>query len=158
MHATKVLQKVLGPVIARLDRRNARNLLLAVESPIRGRPALRGLPLAQDGPARTRTLVARRLDIARRPLGGRDRRALRSAHARIELLLLVHALATFAAWLEGLAVATAFAVAHPASPPRRTRHSAGWLGWESLRRHGTHLSLSPPEALARLRDMLAQAA
>ena len=32
MHATKVLQKVLCPVIARLDARNVRNLLLAVES------------------------------------------------------------------------------------------------------------------------------
>ena len=32
MHATKVLQKLLAPVIARLDARNARNLLFAVQA------------------------------------------------------------------------------------------------------------------------------
>lgn len=77
---------------------------------------------------------------------------------RLEMLLLIHALATLAAWLEGLAVVTAFHVVHPTPVTRRSRHSVVWLGWESLRRHGTHLSLSPPETLARLRDVLAQAA
>lgn len=77
---------------------------------------------------------------------------------RLEMLLLIHLLATLAAWLEGLAVITALLTAHPASKVRRSRYSAVWLGWESLRRGGTHLSLSPAEASARLRNLLAQAA
>lgn len=77
---------------------------------------------------------------------------------RLEMLLLIHALATLAAWLEGLAVVTALLIAHPGLATKRSRHSAVWLGWEALRRHGTRLSLSPPEACARLRDLLAQAA
>lgn len=77
---------------------------------------------------------------------------------RLEMLLLIHLLATLAAWIEGLAIVTALAIAHPASAGRRSRHSVVWLGWESLRRHGAHLSLSPPEARACLREMLAQAA
>jgi hypothetical protein len=77
---------------------------------------------------------------------------------RLEMLLLIHLLATLAAWLEGLAVITAFLAAHPASKVRRSRYSAVWLGWESLRRGGSRLSLSPAEASARLRDLLAQAA
>ncbi len=77
---------------------------------------------------------------------------------RLEMLLLIHLLATLAAWLEGLAVITALLTAHPASKVRRSRYSAVWLGWESLRRGGSRLSLSPAEASARLRDLLAQAA
>ncbi len=77
---------------------------------------------------------------------------------RLEMLLLIHMLATLAAWLEGLAVITALLAAHPAGSAHRPRHSAVWLGWESLRRHGAHLSLSPPEACARLRDLLVRAA
>jgi hypothetical protein len=77
---------------------------------------------------------------------------------RLELLLLIHMLATLAAWLEGLAVITALIIAQPAIAAQRSRHSAVWLGWESLRRHGTRLSVSPPEACARLRDVLAEAA
>ena len=77
---------------------------------------------------------------------------------RLEMLLLIHMLATLAAWLEGLAIVTAALIAQPVLATRRVRHSAVWLGWESLRRHGTRLSLSPPGALARLRDVLAQAA
>lgn len=37
MHAGAILQKILGPVSARLDVRNARNLLLAVQALVRGR-------------------------------------------------------------------------------------------------------------------------
>lgn len=77
---------------------------------------------------------------------------------RLEMLLLIHMLATLAAWLEGLAVVSALLSTHPATATRRPRHSVVWLGWESLRRHGTHLSLSPPEASARLGDLLGQAA
>lgn len=76
---------------------------------------------------------------------------------RLEMLLLIHALATLAAWLEGLAIVTASRIAKPLLASQRVRHSAVWLGWESLRRHGTRLSVSPPEACARLRDVLAGA-
>lgn len=37
MHAAQVLQKIFRPVIARLDARNARNLLSAVEALLIGR-------------------------------------------------------------------------------------------------------------------------
>jgi hypothetical protein len=37
MHAGAMLQKILRPVSARLDVRNARNLLLAVQALVRGR-------------------------------------------------------------------------------------------------------------------------
>lgn len=77
---------------------------------------------------------------------------------RLEMLLLIHMLATLAAWLEGLAVVTASLIEKPALAIRRVRHSAVWLGWESLRRHGTRLSESPAQACVRLRDVLAQAA
>lgn len=75
---------------------------------------------------------------------------------RLELLLLIHMLATLAAWFEGLAITTALIIAQPAIAAQRSRHSAVWLGWESLRRHGTRFSVSPPEACARLRDVLAE--
>ena len=77
---------------------------------------------------------------------------------RLEMLLLIHMLATLAAWLEGLAIVTAALIAQPVLATRRVRHSAVWLGWESLRRHGTRLSALPSEACTRLRDVLAQAA
>jgi len=37
MHACAVLQRILRPVTARLDARNARNLFLAVDALVRGR-------------------------------------------------------------------------------------------------------------------------
>lgn len=77
---------------------------------------------------------------------------------RLEILLLIHMLATLAAWLEGLAIVTASLVAQPMLATRRVRHSAVWLGWESLRRDGTRLSESSAQACVRLRDVLAQAA
>jgi hypothetical protein len=76
---------------------------------------------------------------------------------RLEMLLLIHMLATLAAWLEGLAIVPAALLAQPALATRRIRHSAVWLGWDSLRRHGTRLSESPVQACVRLRAMLAQA-
>lgn len=77
---------------------------------------------------------------------------------RLEMLLLIHALATLAAWLEGIAIVTAQLIEHPARVPRRLRHSVVWLGWESLRRHGARLSIPPRKACERLHDLLAQAA
>jgi hypothetical protein len=75
---------------------------------------------------------------------------------RLEMLLLIHTLATLAAWLEGLAVMTAWFTTRP-DTRRRPRHSVVWLGWESLRRHGTHLSHPPAESLALLRAWIVQA-
>nr|NIR31873.1 IS4 family transposase [Gammaproteobacteria bacterium]NIR85330.1 IS4 family transposase [Gammaproteobacteria bacterium]NIR88502.1 IS4 family transposase [Gammaproteobacteria bacterium]NIU06396.1 IS4 family transposase [Gammaproteobacteria bacterium]NIV73761.1 IS4 family transposase [Gammaproteobacteria bacterium] len=46
---------------------------------------------------------------------------------RLEMLLLIHALATLAAWLEGLAVVTTLLTAHRADRMRRSRHSVVWL-------------------------------
>jgi len=77
---------------------------------------------------------------------------------RLEMLLLIHMLATLAAWLEGLAIITAALIRQPVLATRRVRHSAVWLGWESLRRHGTRLSALPSEACTRLREVLAEAA
>lgn len=77
---------------------------------------------------------------------------------RLEMLLLIHMLATLAAWLEGLALVTASLITQPVLATRRLRYSAVWLGWESLRRHGTRLSESPAQACVRLRDVLVQAA
>jgi hypothetical protein len=77
---------------------------------------------------------------------------------RLEMLLLIHTLATLAAWLEGVAVVTARLAKQPARTMRRSRHSAVWLGWESLRRRSTRLSLPSSVASARLYDVLAQAA
>lgn len=77
---------------------------------------------------------------------------------RLEMLLLIHTLATLVAWLEGLAVMTAWLIAQPAVTTRRSRYSVVWLGWESLRRHDSRLSLSSHDACLRLRDFIAQAA
>jgi hypothetical protein len=74
---------------------------------------------------------------------------------RLEMLLLIHALATLAAWLEGLAVASAYLVTPTNRVAHRTRHSLVWLGWESLRRHRARLSWSLHEASTRLRELLA---
>lgn len=75
---------------------------------------------------------------------------------RLEILLVIHALATLAAWLEGIAVTTARLIAHPDSATHRPQHSLVWLGWESLRRHGGHLSSLPHGTNLRLRDLLSQ--
>lgn len=75
---------------------------------------------------------------------------------RLEMLLLIHALASLVAWLEGLTVVTAMPVitkktaGHPI-------HSIAWIGYERLRRQCARLSLSPTGAAARLRQMLAEA-
>jgi hypothetical protein len=110
------------------------------------------------------TLYAKRMQIER---SFRDLKSHRYGAAfedtltrdprRLEMLLLIHMLATLAAWLEGLAIVTASFIAQPVLATRRVRHSAVWLGWESLRRHGTRLSESPVQACVRLRDVLAQA-
>ena len=76
---------------------------------------------------------------------------------RLEMLLLIHALASLAAWLEGLTVVIT------TSPKTKTRaerrvHSITWVGYERLRRRGARMSCPPTEAAARLRQILAVAA
>lgn len=62
MHACAVLQRILHPVIARLDARNARNLFLAVEALIRGR-RLTLMELARHWPGAERVRAPlKRLD------------------------------------------------------------------------------------------------
>ncbi len=77
---------------------------------------------------------------------------------RLEMLLLVHALASLAAWLEGFAAETD--ETEPKSTTTRTRrfHSVTWIGFERLRRQRARLSHPPAIAAERLRQMLAQAA
>jgi hypothetical protein len=76
---------------------------------------------------------------------------------RLEILLLIHALATLAAWLEGLTVVCATPASVKAVPTTRT-HSILWTGYDRLRRQSARLSASPVAATAQLRQMLAEAA
>ena len=76
---------------------------------------------------------------------------------RLEMLLLIHALASLVAWLEGLTVVTA-TPATTTTTSGHAFHSITWIGYERLRRQCARLSLSPTGAAARLRQMLAEAA
>ena len=73
--------------------------------------------------------------------------SLTRKQARLEILLLLHALASFVAWLQGAWITqqadTAHCVVHRSRP--RAHYSTVRLGWESLRRH-----LHPPPALCWL--------
>jgi hypothetical protein len=73
--------------------------------------------------------------------------SLTRKRARLQILLLLHALASFVAWLQGLWITrqahTAHCVVHPSST--RTHYSTVRLGWESLRRRS-----HPPPALCWL--------
>jgi hypothetical protein len=60
---------------------------------------------------------------------------------RIEILLLIHALAGFAAWLVGLAATTVGVATHlvpSGAAQHRQRYSVLRLGWEALRRNWLH--------------------
>jgi hypothetical protein len=75
MHAFAILQKILSPVSARLDLRNARNLMLAVQALVAGR-RLTMMELARHWPGAERVRAPlKRLD---RLLGNRDVQALRA--------------------------------------------------------------------------------
>lgn len=63
---------------------------------------------------------------------------------RLEMLLLIHMLASLAAWLVAIA-ATAKTVARVCTRSLTKRYSLLWLGWACLR-HGTALSSGPPIA------------
>ena len=56
-----------------------------------------------------------------------------------------------------LAIVTAYLIAHPIRATRRVRHSAAWIGWESLRRRGARLSVLLMTSHSRLCDELAAA-
>lgn len=75
---------------------------------------------------------------------------------RLEMLLLIHALASLAAWLEGLAVITATLLRTDTFPV--ARYSTLRIGWERLRHQSTRLSLTFLIATSRLRELLADAA
>jgi hypothetical protein len=61
---------------------------------------------------------------------------------RLEMLLLIHMLASLAAWLVGLA-ATANVRARVCLPSLSKRYSVLWLGWACLRA-GISLASGPP--------------
>ncbi len=73
---------------------------------------------------------------------------------RLELLLLIHALASLVAWLAGVVTAS-----QPITSQSKTKctrhHSIIWLGWETLRRSQAQLSLPLAVATRQLRALLA---
>lgn len=75
---------------------------------------------------------------------------------RLEMLLLIHALATLAAWLEGVVVLTA-TIARGGQLSRASHHSTVWIGWERLRRQSNRLSRTFVLATSQLRELLADA-
>ena len=86
MHATKVLQKILSGVIAHLDKRNARNLLFAVEALLVGR-RLTLMELARHFPGAERIHAPlKRFD---RLLGNHAVQALRASCYQSALLWLL---------------------------------------------------------------------
>jgi hypothetical protein len=115
-------------------------------------------------PARVVKLYARRMQIEQ---SFRDLKSHRYGCAfedtltrdprRLEMLLLIHALASLAAWLEGLGAATETEL-KSTTPPTRRFHSVTWIGFERLRRQSAVISHSPTTAAARLRQILAEAA
>lgn len=80
---------------------------------------------------------------------------LTRAAQRLEMLLLIHMLASLAAWLVGLA-ATANAFARVGIPSLAKRYSVLWIGWACLR-HASATSSGPPTCNpASLRQLLVQ--
>lgn len=76
---------------------------------------------------------------------------------RLEMLLLIHMLASLAAWLAWVAAAE-HTVTCVCMPSLKRRYSLLWIGWACLR-HGSAQPPGPPaSAPKRLRELLAQAA
>jgi Transposase DDE domain len=75
---------------------------------------------------------------------------------RLEMLLLIHMLASLAAWLVGLAAA-ANVLARVCIPSLSRRYSVLWVGWACLRA-GITLASGPPTRPPRSRLLLASAA
>lgn len=86
MHATRVLQKILSPVIARLDARKVRNLFFAVEALLVGR-RLTLTELARHFPSAER--IAAPLKRFDRLLGNAAVQALRASCYQAALLWLL---------------------------------------------------------------------
>lgn len=114
-------------------------------------------------PAQVAKLYARRMqieqsfrDLKSHRFGCAFEDTLTRRPERLEVLLLIHALATLAAWLEGLTVVTRTEPT-PDNVATRRFHSITWIGFERLRRQHTVLSGSPTVAVTRLRQMLAEA-
>lgn len=77
---------------------------------------------------------------------------------RLEMLLLIHALASLAAWLEGLGAETNKTISKSPVTTARRLHSVTWVGFERLRRQRACFSHPPDLAAEQLRTLLAQAA
>lgn len=87
MHATRVLQKLLAPALDRLDRRNAANLLRAVDACLRGRRLVL-MDLARHWPDAVKVWPPlKRMD---RLLSNRSVHAQRSRFYRMVALLAIH--------------------------------------------------------------------
>jgi hypothetical protein len=74
---------------------------------------------------------------------------------RLEMLLLIHMLASLAAWLVGLAAA-ANVLARVCAPSLRKRYSVLWIGWACLRA-GFTVAAGPPTCPSRSPQLLALA-
>jgi hypothetical protein len=76
---------------------------------------------------------------------------------RLEMLLLIHMLASLTAWLAGLA-ATAITVTQVCAPSLVRHYSVLWIGWAMLRHPGSRWCGRPTLGITPLREMLACAA
>jgi hypothetical protein len=115
-------------------------------------------------PAEIVTLYARRMqieqsfrDLKSHRFGCAFEDTLTRTSPRLEMLLLIHALAALAAWLAGLAAISAN-VAHWLKPGPSARYSVLWMGWAMLRHHGIRWCGPLISTIAPLREMLARAA
>jgi hypothetical protein len=85
-------------------------------------------------------------DLKSERYGCAFRHSLTRKAPRIAVLLLLHAMASFLAWLQGLALGSLGQITHCAIRlhPERPRYSSVRIGWESLRQH------PPPDLLNNL--------
>lgn len=74
---------------------------------------------------------------------------------RLQMLLLIHTLATLAAWLEG--VARLSAALPTTGATHRARYSVVWIGWERLRQTARRLDVPIASATERLRQTVCAA-
>lgn len=115
-------------------------------------------------PAEIVTLYARRMqieqsfrDLKSHRFGCAFEDTLTRTAPRLEMLLLIHALASLAAWLAGLA-AQAAAVTQVCAPSLVRHYSVLWIGWAMLRHDGSRRRGPPTSGITPLREMLACAA
>lgn len=153
VHRTRRGQRARAAASRKIARRQCEPWLLATS-----------LSLADSSAAEIVRLYAKRMQIEQ---SFRDLKSHRYGCAfedtltrhprRLEMLLLIHALATLAAWLEGLAVVSA--TLRPTDKASSLAHySTVRIGWERLRRQGQRLSLTYLHLTSRLRERLVEAA